>query len=452
MQWKTTWALVWAALVVGVWADTPANCTYEDVRGDWMFYETERTGGPDINCDSMGPIVHKRRISLEYPNVVVDEHGNKGSWTMIYNQGFEVKVAGRSYFAFSFYKESDEVVTSLCDKTFTGWSRDVTVRNWACYRAQKTTSVAPKETKKLQTPKSKTFYRHNLDFLKNIQKVQSSWYPAIYEEYEQWTLQDHFRRSGGAASVIHQRVTPAPADLLTRLRASMLPPEWDWRNVSGVNYVSDIRDQGACGSCYAFASMAALESRVRILTDNELKPTFSPQDVVSCSKLSQGCEGGFPYLIAGRYAQDKGVVAEKCAPYTGEDDACSTVASCRRHYTAHYRYVGGYYGACNEIEMKLALVRGGPLAVGFEVYGDFMSYKGGVYHHTGLTDGFNPFEITNHAVLVVGYGVDSKTGENYWTVKNSWGPNWGEDGYFRIRRGTDECGIESLAVEVVPIP
>ena len=61
---------------------------------------------------------------------------------------------------------------------------------------------------------------------------------------------------------------------------------------------------------------------------------------------------------------------------------------------------------------------------------------------------FNPFEVTNHAVLVVGYGEEN--GVKYWIVKNSWGTSWGEDGYFRIRRGTDELGIESLAVYAVP--
>ena len=61
-------------------------------------------------------------------------------------------------------------------------------------------------------------------------------------------------------------------------------------------------------------------------------------------------------------------------------------------------------------------------------------------------------QLTNHAVVVVGYGTDAETGEDYWTVKNSWGTTWGEQGYFRIRRGTDECGIESLPMESTPIP
>lgn len=74
-----------------------------------------------------------------------------------------------------------------------------------------------------------------------------------------------------------------------------------------------------------------------------------------------------------------------------------------------------------------------------------------MYHHVeGLEDKYNPFEITNHAVLLVGYGVDAEAGP-YWTVKNSWGSAWGEQGYFRIRRGVDECSIESIAVESFPV-
>ncbi|KAH6923823.1 hypothetical protein HPB50_007769 [Hyalomma asiaticum] len=171
---------------------------------------------------------------------------------------------------------------------------------------------------------------------------------------------------------------------------------------------------------------------------------------------SKRCSGGFAYLIGGKYAQDYGVVDEHCNPYTGRDGPCKTSPNCTRHYVAKYRYCGGYYGASNEEVMRLALVHGGPIAVGFEVYPDFQTYSGGVYQHTTLHRQlgapFDPFELTNHAVLVVGYGWDQDSQLPFWRVKNSWGAEWGEAGFFRIRRGNDECGIESLAVEVEPIP
>jgi cathepsin C len=194
------------------------------------------------------------------------------------------------------------------------------------------------------------------------------------------------------------------------------------------------------------------EARLRIISNNTIQVSLSPQDVVDCSVYSQGCDGGFPYLIGGKYAEDYGLVEESCYPYVGVDRGhCGTPKTCRRYYSTNYEYVGGYYGGCTEELMKLELVNNGPVAVAFEVYDDFMTYHGGIYHHTGLRNKYNPFQETNHAVLLVGYGVDKSTGEKFWSVKNSWGTGWGENGYFRIRRGVDECAIESIAVKSNPM-
>lgn len=434
-------------------ADTPANCLFEDIRGTWNFFETERSADNTVNCDTLGPVVHTKTFTFDFPNTVMDELGNKGTWTMIWNQGFEVNINERSYFAFSYYEGNLVSATSYCDKVFNGWSRDSTVRHWSCFSANKTTEVPPR-VNKMATPLRMHHqqYRNDHAMIERINSKQSSWTAKAYPEHEKYTVKEMAQRMGGLSSVLHNPPPPAPATPEEKARVSLLPKNFDWRNVEGVNYVSPVQDQAACGSCYAFASVGMIEARLRMKTANQRQDVFSAQDVVSCSVLSQGCAGGFSYLIAGRYAQDQGVVAEECNPYTGKDDPCNTNTSCARTFVSDYEYLGGYYGACNEEKMLQALVKKGPLAVAYAVYDDFGSYEGGIYHHTGERNDFNPLEYVNHAVLLVGYGEDETTGEKFWTVKNSWGASWGEDGYFRIRRGTNECSIESMAIDITAIP
>jgi len=451
--------------------DTPANCTYEDIQGTWIFHESERGQTSHVLCSGNVAFEEKMKVDLMYPNTAVDQFGNIGTWTMVYNQGFEVNVNGRSFFAFSDYKQLAEKggVVSHCDRTRIGWSHDVTVRNWACFRAIKMTRGEEERmalrkfqpTNSLQNTLEQGEEEYNQEQWKvdKINNGQSSWVATSHAQFQGMKMKDIERLKGGKKSRLHHKpshLQQRPARLLSSVASKNdgLPESWDWRNVDGVNFVSKVRDQGKCGSCYAFSSMGMLESRINILTKNTKRYTFSTQDVVSCSNLSQGCDGGFPFLVAGRYGKDFGVVEEDCNPYNGTDEAGCSTRNCLRHFTASYKYVGGYYGACNEFEMKKALVENGPLSVSFEVYDDFMMYKSGVYHHTQLlkSSGFQPFELTNHAVLLVGYGHDTRLGEDYWIIKNSWGTAWGEDGFFRIRRGTDECAIESIAVEAFPIP
>jgi len=230
-----------------------------------------------------------------------------------------------------------------------------------------------------------------------------------------------------------------------------LPESWDWRNVNGVNYVSPVRDQKQCGSCYAFGTLAMIESRIRIMTNNALQPVLSTQNIVSCSEYSQGCAGGFPYLVS-KYGQDFEYYEENCLPYTGHDSPCKPcdLTKTDLYHATGYYYVGGHYGGCSAEEMLFEVYINGPVAVSFEVYDDFYSYTGGVYIHNS-TKRMNEWEVTNHAVCVVGWGVDEDSGIPYWTVKNSWGTSFGEDGYFRIRRNTDECAIESMAMSARPV-
>ncbi|XP_069746985.1 dipeptidyl peptidase 1 [Narcine bancroftii] len=436
-------------------ADTPANCSYEDLLGTWVFHVGQEGQDRNVDCSKMGRPIKSVTVHLQKFDIVEGDRGDFGFFTLIYNQGFEVVFQNYKWFAFFKYKKEGLNVTSYCHETLPGSVHDTLGRNWACFVGKKSSRIV--RTNIVHSDKnllrlSQRLYKSNVDFVNAINTVQKSWTAKVYDEYEKFTIQDLIKRSGGLGSRIPRRPKPAPVLEEVQKLADSLPESWDWRNVDGVNYVSPVRNQGNCGSCYSFSSMGMLEARIRIMTNNTQTPILSTQQIVSCSNYSQGCMGGFPYLIAGKYAQDFGVVIEDCFPYIGRDTPCTIKESCYRFYTSQYYYVGGFYGACNEAAMKLELVKYGPVSVAFEVYSDFLNYHGGIYHYTGLGDPFNPFELTNHAVLLVGYGSDPQTNEKYWIVKNSWSKNWGENGYFRIRRGNDECAIESIAIAATSIP
>lgn len=431
-------------------ADTPANCTYEDIRGSWVFYVG--SGGHDntLDCSDDFEVMTQVNVTLSYPDVAKDGNGSTGFWTIIYNQGFEVVISGRKYFAFSNYTMlSKKVAVSHCSSTLNGWSHKSDGSDWACYYGKKSGTDAGKVMFATDESDLDQVYVKNLDFVNAINSYTHLWEATHYPEMEGMTLRGRLRRAGGVPKFgrfAFPDVSMASPEMKYRVKS--LPREMDWRESGGKNYVTPIRNQGQCGSCYAFASMAMLESRLMIMSKGSMEKVFSPQDVVSCSEYAQGCEGGFPYLIAGKYAEDFGIVEESCYPYLGRDSRCEERSGCTRYRATDYKYVGGYFGNCNEEEMMMAL-QDGPVSVAFEVTPDFEKYRRGIYHATGLTDKFNPFRLTNHAVLLVGYGEEE--GVKYWTVKNSWGRSWGEDGYFRIRRGTNELNIESMAIVSTPV-
>lgn len=201
----------------------------------------------------------------------------------------------------------------------------------------------------------------------------------------------------------------------------------DWRNM-GV--VSPVKDQKSCGSCWAFAAVGAVEST--ILQETPYDYSLSEQEIVNCEKRCFGCQGGYSD-IALEYIMTSGVTSTEKMPYDGYESQCKIVGG-DRHYIRNYVFAFG-----KSIASKL-LVRA-PTVVYIAVTQDLMFYRRGIYN------GDCDFAPLNHAVLLVGEGYDPILRKRYWLLKNSWGTDWGEDGYFRIERtdrGTDKCGVLSF--------
>ncbi len=203
----------------------------------------------------------------------------------------------------------------------------------------------------------------------------------------------------------------------------------DWRNHNGKNYITRVQDQGACGSCVCFGLLAQAEGVINIKADVE-RPDWdlSEQELMSCGP--GGCSG-WNNPDAQNWFRAVGVSEEACFPYMANDaipcsDRCTRYEFTKRKSSAwSYTSPGGIIGIKEYCQY-------GPIHVDFIVYEDFYSYNGGVYEHTwgGMEGG--------HSVAIVGWN----DADSCWIVKNSWGKNWGEDGYFRIKWG--ECQIDNF--------
>ena len=204
----------------------------------------------------------------------------------------------------------------------------------------------------------------------------------------------------------------------------------------------NIKNQGRCGSCWAFGAVESLEDRICIKTNGEFTGDLSEQNVVSCDYAGFGCSGGFPFS-AFSYLALMGTVSEECIPYTSgqSEEAWGCSYQCNDPSVSNKRYRCQYpWISFTNSGIKGEILKRGPVETGFDVYEDFMSYKQGIYHHT--TGGF----LGGHAVKIVGWGVED--GTKYWIAANSWSTSWGEQGYFRIKEGS--CGFASAGYSCVP--
>uniref|UniRef100_A0A0G4HYH5 Peptidase C1A papain C-terminal domain-containing protein n=1 Tax=Chromera velia CCMP2878 TaxID=1169474 RepID=A0A0G4HYH5_9ALVE len=215
---------------------------------------------------------------------------------------------------------------------------------------------------------------------------------------------------------------------------SEFPETFDW---SEAGCVTPVKNQGQCGSCWAFSTTGAVEGALCV-AGKETTP-LSEQELVDCSGKygNLGCNGG-TMDRALQYIQDNGgICTEASYPYIARK---SWIKGCQAKKCKRGATIESWKQVPEDDEgaMLAALHDHGPLSVALDAEGrDFM------YYHSGVLDGKCGTEL-DHAVLITGYGNDAKSGEDYWLVKNSWGKTWGDKGYLKVFRNKGkegECGI-----------
>jgi len=207
--------------------------------------------------------------------------------------------------------------------------------------------------------------------------------------------------------------------------------------------VHAIRDQGACGSCWAFAATEALSDRFAIASHGKVDVVLSPEYMISCDGGNMGCQGGY-LNKAWDFLEESGSTDDACYEYKAVEGECPSTTCPSDGAKVHiYKcQPNSTIEATNAKQIQSAILEGGPMETGFQVYKDFFAYKSGVYKKT------SPFwdYQGGHAVKIIGWGNDGKT--NYWIAANSWGTAWGDNGFFKVAFG--EVGFDSDVFACTP--
>jgi len=474
-------------LIAYVAADLPVHCLRHEVAGEWTFHLSElsssRSGcghmAPDVAATQpsidMSEYKNELRVNLDAPSSAMVD-GMSGQWSMVYDEGFEVSAGSKAFFAFNQFDGSIEPdgevknYKSDCTKTQVGWFTDGD--QYGCFVAQKGAAKASylSESFDVQTttsyntadPMDSIFHVNpaliqehvytrdeHQAHVDRINSQQSGWTATVYDRvlnksHKELNTMAGMRRAGVPKK---ERVVPSffQIDSFQKMVSSM-PSDFDWRNKDGKDYVVHPVNQGSCGSCYVVSSISMMSSRRKILENNPDAEAFSMQFPLFCSEFNQGCDGGYPELVA-KWSHDVALVPESCGKYNLGEQLCKLscdAESSEKYKAGEYGYVGGYYGGSNEGNMMEEIYNRGPIAIAIEPSDDFMYYNNGVYEHGAALFQEGEWTKVDHAVLITGWGEDQ--GKKYWRVQNSWGRDWGEDGTVRIKRGVDESAVEAQAV------
>jgi hypothetical protein len=219
---------------------------------------------------------------------------------------------------------------------------------------------------------------------------------------------------------------------------SRLPSHYDWRDLGGC---TPVKNQGGCGSCWAFGTVAPLECN--ILIKDHIEVDLSEQWLVSCNTNGWGCNGGWWAHDYFQWKMDRcngtGAVLEKEFPYKATDLPCDGPYH-HSYMIDSWRFIGFPQGVPSTEAIKQAIMTYGPVSVACAVTEAFGAYSGGVFNED------DPHAQINHAVALVGW--DDNEGTNgVWYLRNSWGAGWGEEGYMRIEYGVCKVGYAACYVK-----
>ncbi|XP_037784524.1 uncharacterized peptidase C1-like protein F26E4.3 isoform X2 [Penaeus monodon] len=240
--------------------------------------------------------------------------------------------------------------------------------------------------------------------------------------------------------------------VIMRVDASKIPRSFNARR-AWKGRLTGVRDQGWCGASWAFSTLGVAQDRLNILAKGITPVALSAQNLLSCAELGQkGCQGGH-IDRAWNYLRRVGIVMEEC--YLYESGWSRKVPKCYEQNEGrsdegcknHYKTEPAFRISEKEEDIQWEILNNGPVQALMTVHPDFFLYQTGVYTHTGLGGKGS----ATHSVKLIGWGEARVMGVGvvkYWLAENSWGSSWGERGYFKIRRGSNECGIESFVLAV----
>jgi C1A family cysteine protease len=219
-----------------------------------------------------------------------------------------------------------------------------------------------------------------------------------------------------------------------------LPTAYDWREYGGD---PPIKDQGSCGGCWAFATTGVLECNIKIKHNQSVD--LSEQWLMNCNQDGWDCDGGWfahdYHMWKTDLCGDTGAVLEQYVPYSALNGSCNCPYP-HDYFISSWSYIGNDNTIPSINSIKQAILDYGPISVAIRTNSAFQQYTGGVFNS------HSPFAV-NHAVVLVGWN-DTQGANGVWILRNSWGPEWGEDGYMRIEYGCSSVGYASCYINYSP--